>query len=103
VFEYIIELVILSIFVSLFAKWVKLIPRYPKKRYAIIQEAANAILMTIFLTILFNIDMRPSWIILFIMILFVLWVSVKFTDNLVKRREGIDVGKHSNDKMEERV
>jgi hypothetical protein len=101
--EYIIELVILSILVSLFANWVKLIPRYPKKRYRVIQEIANAGLMSLFLIVLFNVDVHPSWIILFFMILFILWVSVKFTDNLIKRNSEVIQEKTPDDKGDRSV
>ena len=84
-FYFVLEVIIVSILVSLFATWFKLIPRYPKKRYNLIQELVNTVLLTIVLTLLIILGVYPSWLILFPIILFILWLSVRLTNNIVQR------------------
>ena len=84
-FYFVLEVIIVSILVSVFATWIKLIPHYPKRRYNLLQQLANTALLTVVLTLLFSFGVYPSWIILFIIILFILWLSVRLTNNVVRK------------------
>jgi len=86
-FFFVLKVVIVSIFVSLFATWVKLIPRYWRRKYVLIQQLTNTGLLTILLTLLTFFGIYPSWFLLFAMILFVLWSSVQITNDMVKKGE----------------
>jgi hypothetical protein len=85
-FYFIVEVVAASILVSVFATWIKLIPRYPKRKYALIQQAANTGFLTVLLILLFSLDIYPSWPLLFAIILFIVWLSVRLTNNIVQKR-----------------
>ena len=86
-FETVLKLVIISILVSIFAAWIKLIPRYSSWKYSFIQQVTNAVLQTAFMTLLFTFDLSSSWPVLFVLILLILWASVRFTDEFVRRNE----------------
>jgi uncharacterized membrane protein YfcA len=84
-FYFLIEVIGVSILVSFFATWIKLVPRYPQKKYNLIQQLLNTALMTILLSILFSLHIYPHWIILFVIILLILCLSVWLTNGYVKR------------------
>lgn len=84
-FIFVIEVIGISILVSLFATAIKLIPRYSKKKYYFIQELTNAAMMGVVLTIIETFEISLSWIFLFLLILFVLWLSVQVTNNIVQK------------------
>ena len=82
---FLLEVIVVSILVSLFATWIKLIPRYSKRKYNLIQQLVNTAVLTVVLTILFSFGIYPDWILLFAIILFILWLSVRFTNNIVQK------------------
>ena len=82
-FFYVIEVIGVSILVSLFAGWIKLIPLYPKKKYYLLQVLLNTAMLTLFLTIIFTLEIYPGWIVLFIVILVITWLSIRLTNNIV--------------------
>ncbi len=82
-FYFIIEIIVVSIAVNLLAIWTKMIPRYAKRRHAFMRGLINTGLLTILLTILFIFNIYPSWLLLFILILFILWSSIRITARLV--------------------
>jgi hypothetical protein len=84
-FLFLLEVIGVSILVSLFANWIKLVPRYPKRKYALIQQLTNTGFLTILLTLLFSFGVYPSWLILFAIILLILWLSVLITGAIVRR------------------
>lgn len=86
VFSFLLEVVGVSIVVSLFATWIKLIPRYPSWKYALIQQLTNIGLQTLINTLMFYFGIYPSWLPLFAMILFLVWLSVRFTNNIVRKK-----------------
>ncbi len=86
-FSFLLEVVGVSIIVSLFATWIKLIPRYPNWKYSLIQQLTNIGLQTLINTMVFSFGIYPSWLLLFALILFLLWLSVRFTNNIVRKRE----------------
>ena len=86
-FYTVLQLVIISILVSIFASWIKLIPRYPRWKYSFIQQLTNAVLQTVFMTLLFSFNLSSSWPVLFAVILLILWASVLFTNRLVRGNE----------------
>ena len=90
-FYFFLEVIGVSILVSIFATWIKLIPRYPRKKYSLIQQLANTGLLTVVLTLLFSFEIYPSWLLLFVIILIILWLSVRFTNNLVQTRRNSTV------------
>jgi hypothetical protein len=82
---FVLEVIGVSILVSIFATWIRLIPRYPKKKYSLIQQLANTALLTVLITLVSSLGIYPSWAILFAIILFILWISVWLTNDLVRR------------------
>ena len=82
---FLLEVIGVSLLVSIFATWIKLIPRYPRKKYSLIQQLANTGLLTVVLTLLFSFEIYPSWFLLFGIILLILWLSVRITNNLVQK------------------
>jgi integral membrane sensor domain MASE1 len=88
-FYFVVEVIVVSILVSIFATWIKLIPRYPRKKYSLIQQLANTGLLTAFLTLISLLGVYPSWLLLFAIILVILWLSVEFTNKIV-RKAGIN-------------
>jgi len=85
-FLFVLMVVVVSILVSLLASWIKLVPRYQRSKYSFIQQLINTGLLTVLLTLLTLFGIYPSWFLLFVMILFVLWLSVQITNNMVKKR-----------------
>jgi len=85
VFFFVLKVVIASILVSLFAGWIRLIPRYQRRKYVFIQQLINTALLTVILTLLTLFGIYPSWILLFAMILFTLWLSVQITNDMIKK------------------
>jgi len=57
---FLLEIIGVSILVSLFATWVKLIPRYPKRIHAFAQQLMNTALLTVLLTIPCIFEIYPS-------------------------------------------
>ena len=82
---FLLEVIGVSLLVSIFATWIKLIPRYPRKKYSLIQQLANTGLLTVVLTLLFAFEIYPSWLFLFAIVLLILWISVRLTNKLVER------------------
>ena len=86
-FLFVLKVVIVSILVSLFSTWIRLIPHYQRRRHFFIQQLINTGLLSIILTLLTFFGIYPSWLLLFGMVLFVLWWSVQITNDIVKKRE----------------
>ena len=84
-FYFALEVIGVSILVSFFATWIKLIPRYSKRKYNLLQQTLNTGILSLLLTALFTFEIYPSWTILFAAILFVLWASVKITGTIVSK------------------
>lgn len=97
-FIFIIEVVVISILVSSFATWITLVPRYPKMKYAILQQMINAGLMIVLLTLFTSFEIYPSWLPLFGIILFVLWLSVRITNNIVRKERELVMDPHDEEK-----
>lgn len=93
--SFVLEAIAVSILVSIFATWIKLIPCYPKKKYNLIQQLVNTALLTVFLTLVSIFGVYPSWILLFAVILLILWMSIRLTNNIVKKAGG-SAAKQSN-------
>ncbi len=91
-FYFVVEVIIVSIFVSAFATWIKLMPRYPKKKYHLIRGFAHSALLTVFMILVFSLGVYPSWILTFAIILLILWLSVRFTNNIVQNARESEVG-----------
>ena len=87
-FAFIIEVVAVSILVSLAARWAEMVPRYRKLRHAILMQLLNAGLLTGALTVLITMEIYPSWILLFALILSILWLSVQLTCHLAHHSRG---------------
>ena len=84
-FFFVVKVVVVSILVSLFANWIKLIPRYPKRSHVFLQELVNTILLTIVLTLLLSFGLYLSWFFLSVIIIVVVWLSVRITDKMVRK------------------
>lgn len=83
---FVLEVVGASILVSLFASGIRLIPRYPKRKYFFIQQLANTVLLSIVLTLLLLLKIDLSLPLLCVIILAVLWTSVRFTNRVARDR-----------------
>ena len=83
-FLFLIEVIIVSILVSIFASWIGLIPAYPKLKYRLMQQLCNTAVLTVILSLMFSFGIYPSWVVLFLVILFILWISVRTTSFIVK-------------------
>jgi len=84
---FVLEVIVVSIFVSILASAIKLVPRYKKWKFILLQQFINTVLMTIILTFFTIFEIYPSWLILAAIIFFVLWLSVKSTNNIVKNEQ----------------
>ncbi|HEY9167797.1 MAG TPA: hypothetical protein VIS48_16710 [Candidatus Kryptonia bacterium] len=84
-FYFVLEVIGVSILVSLLSTWIKLIPHYPKRKYAFIQQLINTAFLTILLTFLCLFEIYPSWFLLFALILFILWLSIRITGAIVPK------------------
>jgi len=78
---FIVKVVLVSIGVSLLAVWAKLIPRYPKLRYAVLFKVRAAHVAD-------HRGFYPSWVVLVVLLLVVLWCAVLCT-NYIVRRSGV--------------
>lgn len=85
---FVLEVVGASILVSLLASAIRLIPRYPKRKYILIQQLTNTVLLTIVLTVLSVLGIDLSLPLLCAIILAILWISVFSTNRLAKGRDG---------------
>ena len=86
--SYVVKVVLVSIVASLLATWAQLIPRYPKLKYAVLFQVLNTGLLTILLTFLLTAGIDPSWFVLLVLLLLVLWCAVLCT-NFIVRRAGV--------------
>lgn len=86
-FAFVLEVVAVSIVVSIVARWLKLIPRYSKLRYAVLMQALNTVLLTVVLSVLLAAGIYPSWALLAALLFVILWLSVRCT-NYIARRGG---------------
>ena len=86
-FYFVIEVIAASIAVSLLSMWLKLIPRYQKRKYAILMQVFNTGLLTIVLTLLFTFGIYPSWFVTAGLILLILLGSIWLTNNIVRTSE----------------
>jgi len=99
---FVLEVIIVSIFVSAFATWIKLIPRYSKKKYYLIRGFVHSALLTVFMTLVFALGVYPSWVLTFAIILLILWLSVRLTNNIVQNagESEVDSSKVETNKQE---
>jgi drug/metabolite transporter (DMT)-like permease len=84
-FVLVVKVVVVSIVVSLLARWVGMIPRYPKLRYAALYQFLNSGLLTVLLTVLLMTGINPPWVFLLLLLLLVMWGSVLCTNYVVRR------------------
>jgi hypothetical protein len=88
VFWFVVKVVLVSIAVSLLARWARLIPRYPKLRYTVLFQVFNSGLLTGLLTLLILAGIDPSWVVLLVLLLAVQGVAVLCTNSVVRRADG---------------
>jgi hypothetical protein len=88
VFWFVVKVVLVSIAVSLLARWAKLIPRYPKLRYAVLFQVLNTGLLTALLTFLLLAGIDLSWVILLVLLLAVQWLALLCTNAVAQRSAG---------------
>jgi len=81
---FVLKVLVASILVSIFATWIKLVPRYEKWRHIIAQELINAVILSVVLTVLIMLRIYPTWFVLCALILFVLWLSVRITNGIAR-------------------
>ena len=86
-FYFVIEVIAASIAVSLLSRWLNLIPRYLKRKYAVLMQLLNTGLLTIVLTSLFIFGIYPSWFVTGGLILSILLLSVLLTNNRLRATE----------------
>ncbi len=83
-FFFVLEVVAVSIVASLFASWIGLIPRDPKRRHILIEQVASSALLTIVLTRLSALRIGLSLPLLSVIVLAILWMSVRFANSLAR-------------------
>lgn len=83
---FVIQVVVVSIVVSILSHRFGLIPRYPERRYTRLVPVLNTGILTILLTLVLLFDLHPSWTILFALVFLPLVASVWFTNYLLRRR-----------------
>ena len=88
---FVIEVIVLSIVVSLISYALRLTPRYPKRIYRFLQPGLYSVLLTILLTFLFVYDIEPGWVVTGSMIFLTLIVSIVAT-NFAARKRGSNPG-----------
>lgn len=79
---FIFEIIAVSIAASLVSRWLGLIPRYEKRRNAVLMQLINTGFLTIVLTFLFAFEIYLSWLLAFGLILGVLLLSVWMTNRI---------------------
>ena len=89
-FFFVIQVVVVSIILSIISYWIKVIPHYPKRRHAFLVQVFNTGFLTIMFTIVGIYDAYPSWYLLFGLMLLFLLLSVRITNSIA--RKGIPTG-----------
>jgi steroid 5-alpha reductase family enzyme len=84
-FLFVAKVVLVSIAVSLLARWANLIPRYPKLRYRVLFQVLNSGLLTVLLSLLITAGFNPPWTLLLVLLVVVLWGAVLCTNYIVRR------------------
>ena len=85
IFFFVIQVVVVSIVLSILSYWIKVIPRYAKRRHAIFVQLLNTGFLTIMFSIVAIYDAYPSWYLLFGLILFFLLLSVRITNAIARK------------------
>ena len=88
-FAYVLKIVLISIGVSLFATWIKLIPRYPNWKYRLIREGSNTGILTVLLTVMVSFQIEVPWVLLFGIMLGILGLSVLIADRALRRDQAL--------------
>ncbi len=83
---FVVKVIAVSIAVSLFAAWMKLIPRYQRRKDAFLMQLINTGILTLVLTVLFTFGIYLSWLITFGLILAILLSSVWLTNKIAGGR-----------------
>jgi hypothetical protein len=99
-FFFVIQVVVVSIILSILSYWIKVIPHYAKRRHAIFVQLLNTIFLTIMFSIVGIYDTYPSWYLLFGLMLFFLLLSVRITN--VIARKGSPTGEPTIEDHKER-
>ena len=99
-FLFTLEVVVVSIIASLLATWIRLVPRYPKRSQMFIQQLINTVLLTIALIVIEVFGIYPSWIVLLVMIIAVIWLSVQIANKVVYQAGGPMSKDHGSDQGE---
>ena len=84
--SFVFQVIIVSILVSLFATWIRLIPKYSSKRGRLYVHLIDNALLVVFLSILLILEIRLSLILMFIAILVILWISIRITNVIEEGR-----------------
>lgn len=83
--RFVLTVIVASIVIDLVAGWLKLVPRYTL-RYAFLMHAINTVLLTAVLTLFVTAGVYPSWALLAALMLLILWLSVRSTNAIARRR-----------------
>lgn len=83
---FVIQVVVVSLVVSILMYKFGLIPRYPERRYTRLVPILNTGILTVLLTLVLLLDLHPSWTVLFALVFLPLVASVWFTNYLLRRR-----------------
>ena len=86
-FYFVIEWIVVSIAISILSSWLDWIPRYPQRKYALLQNVLNTGFLTIILTVLLIFDIYPSWFVVSGLILLILYLSVQITNRAAGTKE----------------
>ena len=83
--SFVLTVIVASIVIDLVAGWLRLVPRYTL-RYAFLMHAINTVLLSLVLTLFLTAGVYPSWALLALLMLLILWLSVCWTNAVARRR-----------------
>ncbi len=84
---FVIQVILVSIVVSIAADVLKLIPRYPRLRHRLLVQVIDTVLLTAALSALLAAGIYPSWWHLALLMLTCLWVAVRCTSAIARRQQ----------------
>ena len=90
IFFFVIQVVVVSIVLSILSYWIKFIPHYAKRRHAILVQVLNTGFLTVMFSIVAIYDAYPSWYLLFGLMLFFLLLSVRITNAIARKSKPTD-------------
>jgi len=83
---FVVEVIAVSIVVSAISYALRLVPRYPKRIFGVLQQVLNTGLLTLLLTYLIVNEIEPGWVVMGSMVFLCLIVSIIVINFIAKSR-----------------